>query len=78
MESHPSQKSETNPDTAGNNFPVMEVASDILVIVGAVATIAGLAAMWWPLGLLAGGLGLFAMGWALAVKVARAKLKAKS
>ncbi len=36
----------------------MELASDICVIVGALIVIGALAAVWWPLGLLALGLAL--------------------
>ena len=47
----------------------MELASDIFVIVGALVVIGALAAIWWPLGLLALGAALVALGFVFHVRV---------
>lgn len=53
----------------------LELASDICVILGALLVIGALWAVWWPLGLVALGLALIALGYAFNNR-ARAK-KAK-
>lgn len=56
----------------------MELASDILVLVGALIVIGGLGWIWWPLGIVALGAAMIAMGWIFAVKAVRSKaLKGK-
>ena len=55
----------------------MELASDIFVIVGALVVIGALTAIWWPLGLLALGAALVALGYVFHVR-ARVKAAAKA
>lgn len=54
----------------------MEVASDIFVIAGMLVVIAALTAIWWPLGLLASGLALIALGYVFHVRARAAKASA--
>lgn len=51
----------------------MELASDIFILLGALAIIGALAWIWWPLGLLALGLALIALGFVFAAKAGRGK-----
>lgn len=51
----------------------MELASDIFVLLGALLVICALAWIWLPLGLLALGSALLAMGFVCALKVQRGK-----
>lgn len=44
-----------------------DVLSDILVVAGCVLVVIGLAAIWWPIGVIAAGLELMGMGWVFAV-----------
>ena len=51
----------------------MELASDISILLGVLIVIGGLAWIWWPLGLLALGLALIALGFVFHAKAARGK-----
>jgi hypothetical protein len=51
----------------------MELASDIFVLLGVLVVIGALAWIWWPLGLLALGLSLIALGFLFHAKAARSK-----
>jgi hypothetical protein len=49
----------------------LELASDILVLIGVVLVIIALALIWKPLGLLAFGFALIALGYVCAYKAAK-------
>lgn len=51
----------------------MELASDIFVLLGVIVVIGALAWIWWPLGVLALGLALIALGFVFHAKAARGK-----
>lgn len=56
----------------------MELASDICVIAGVLVVIGALAMIWWPLGPLALGAALVALGYVFHVRASAARKKAAS